>query len=421
MALYNASSNTFVKWTSNPGDSRLLAQDVQHIDERSMLEMMIKAALLVFSTMIATKHLAYLRKQPTGLATYQISASMLVPTFPLADFMISFYRTIKAMKGSEKKIWSSYHNACILDIRASGASGEATVPLHLVPPAQVKPVVLPYDTQWFGRLAMQFVFLLQMLYVMILWAHRALYGRRAFYDDFMVLTAFGGFQAMLLAFGITIMNTTWICPQRYPTAFKTRFAEANVFDLMTLVDPFEVQLAGVIAAFFRFCTVLSLKNTFAVEFYHHWQAECLKNGVSAENDIHIVSLFIKALSYMFNAELHDCNLLGDWDWNSTPKVIVQAFRLNADIAMVSGFILSWCAAILLAFVILVPVCTLFNMPIGISKERLRRAIYWCHNCSGALGYNILILGIWQLTDPSSIAWAWKWKDPWAGRFWTFTT
>ena len=421
MALYNASSNTFVEWTSNPGDARLLDPNTQHIDGRSRPEMMVKAVLLLFIATIATNYLARLRKQPTKLAAYQVSASILVPTFPLADFMISFYRTFKAMRRTEKLIWSSYHNACILDVRASSESGEATVPLHLVPSAQVTPVALPYDTRWFVRLAIQFAFLLQMMYVMVIWGHRATYGRRAFYDDWIALTAFCGFQTMLLALGITIMNTTWTCPQRYPAMFNTRFAEATPFDLMTFVDPFEVQLAGVIAALFRFGTFLSLKNNFAVEYYHQWQADCLKKGIAAENSSQIISKGTKFLSYAFNVELHDCDPQGEWGRNSISQFIIYVVQINAGLAMVSGFILSWYAVILLAVIIFVPVCTLLNVPIGISKERWMRAIYWCHSSSGFVGYNILILGTWQLTNPSSVAWAWKWKDPWAGRYWTFTT
>ena len=421
MALFNASSNTFEEWTSNPGDPRLLAQDVQRIDGRSLPEMIIKAVVFMSTATIAATHLTQLRKQPNSLAFYQVIASMLTPMFPLADFMISCRRTLKAMNATGKMTWGSYHNACILDVRAESENKKDTVPLHLVPLSQVKPVVLPYDVQWLVRLVIQSVFLLQTIHVMLMWAHRAAYGRRAFYDDWMALTALSGFQTMLLSLGITIMNTAWTCPQRYPPIFSSRFAEATLFDLMTFVDPYEVQLASVIATLFRFGTVQSLRNNFAVEFYHLWQVDCLNRGNSAEDSDQITLIGTRILSHMFDVKLYPCDPQRVRTSNNNGSIIGGAFQLYASFAMISSYILSWYAAILLAFIVLVSVCTLLNIPLKISRERWTRAIFHCHCASAYVAYTILTLGIWQLTDPSSVAWAWKWKDPWAGRYWTFTS
>ena len=422
MAFYSVTSNTFANWTSAQDNLWLFAQDTHQGDGRSVLGIVIKTVFLAAATAIASLHLAQLRRQPTLLASYQIIATMLVPTFPLADFIISMYRTLKALRNAEKGNWSSYTICSALDVRASDDDGGETVPLHLVPPAKVTPVVLPYDSKWFVRLAIQLVFLLQTLYTIVLWMRRATFGTRAFFDDYMAFTALCGLTVTLLSLYITIMNTEWTCSKRYPAIFQQRFREAAPIDfLLTLEGPFEFRFASFIAIFFQSAAILSLKTAFAKEYYNKWQKACFEDPSLLRNDPLTLTLS-KAGSLLFNISLRNCDSVSEWTLSSTPELIKQVFQVNANVVIVIGVLHSYYLVIRLAVFVISIACTWVGMPLGLKPQTEARTFRGWSVGYFSLAYCILIMAIWQLTNSdSSVVWSWKWKDPWAGVFWSFGT
>lgn len=103
---------------------------------RSVAEMIVKAIALSAATTIAAGHLTTLRRQPIKLASYQVIATILVPTFPLSDIAISLCRTFKAWKRRDSNSSIRYYLCAALDERAVVGllSGEEdTIPLSLVP------------------------------------------------------------------------------------------------------------------------------------------------------------------------------------------------------------------------------------------------------------------------------------------------
>lgn len=303
MASYNITSNTATNWTSNPENAWLFDQKPHQGNERSVLEIVIKAVSLTATITIATLYLARLRKQPKHLASYQTIMTLVVPTFPLADLIISAYRTLKSSKSAEKRSWNSYTICSALDIRASNEVGGETVPLHLVPSTEVKPVVRSHDAKWFAGLVIQSIFLLQMLYTIILWARRAMLGTRAFVDDFMALEALGGLTVIVSSLLITVMNTEWTCPARYPAIFHQRFQEASPIDFLIAPEIYlEIRMSCFIAAIIQSVAILSLKTTFAREFYHEWQMGCVQNPSTIQSG-QWTSVIIKILSVLFNIQL----------------------------------------------------------------------------------------------------------------------
>ena len=67
-------------------------------DARSVTEMLVTAFLITAGTTIAALHLTSLRRQPRKLASYQVLAPILIPTFPFAELLISIYRTLNTTR-----------------------------------------------------------------------------------------------------------------------------------------------------------------------------------------------------------------------------------------------------------------------------------------------------------------------------------
>lgn len=421
MALYNANSSNFANSTL---DSWLVVPETLQGDGRSVPEIIVKAVLLAIATLVATWNLARLRGQPTPLASYQTIVTFLIPTFPVGDFLISLFRTVKASRSAEKSSWNRYTICSALDVRASGGNREETVPLHLIPLAEVQAVVLPYDTKWFARLAVLLLFLLQMLYTILLWVRRAMFGTRALIDDCMVWMALCGLTVTLLSLSITTINTKWTCAERFPDIFQRRLREARPIDLLVSPGvPLEVIISCFMATMFQSVAVLSLRTAFAKEFFHKWQRSCLEIPNFNPSDLKS-SITLELQSLLYNLQLYDCDYKTDVRPHAykTPWFFQEIIQLNADASIIFQTIDAYLTIFwLVAFVLAVGLSWL-GIQVKVKALRVDGMFTGWTAAYFVFKYFSTILTVWQLINADgSTPWSWKWKDPWAGVSWSFGT
>ena len=85
---------------------------------RSVTEMLFTAFSITAGTTIATLYLTFLRRQPRKLASYHVLASILIPTFPFAELLISIYRTLNTKRQQGLIYPTGYYICAALDQRA---------------------------------------------------------------------------------------------------------------------------------------------------------------------------------------------------------------------------------------------------------------------------------------------------------------
>lgn len=225
-------------------------------DARSVTEMLFTVLLITAGTTIAALHLCSLRRQPRKLASYQVLASVLIPTFPFAELLISIYRTLKTRP--QCLIYPTRYDICAaLDQRAipesdiiqqlkqedvsetnptakEAAKGldEDSVPLHHVPYKNLQSERQPFDAYWFSRLAMLLIFAARASLTVMFWIWRLRQPKaRTFLDDFTVAMAVSGLLIVLVSVAIMLLNTTWRAPGRYAEKFQKVCIEPSIIDL----------------------------------------------------------------------------------------------------------------------------------------------------------------------------------------------
>ena len=146
--------------------------DRSPLQGRSVAEMIVKATALSATTTIAAGHLTTLSRQPIKLASYQVIATILIPTCPMSDIAISMCRTFKDWKRRDCNSTIRYYLSAALDERAVAgllSGGEDTVPLSLVPCQMLDAQRESYDLRWSARLVTLSVFSLQAFLTIWFW------------------------------------------------------------------------------------------------------------------------------------------------------------------------------------------------------------------------------------------------------------
>lgn len=226
-------------------------------DARSVTEMLVTAFLITAGTTIAAFHLTSLRRQPRKLASYQVLASILIPTFPFAELLISIYRTLNTTRQQGLIYPMRYYTCAALDQRAIPESeiipqlkqedvsetnttgietakdlDEDSVPLHHIPYKSLQCEWGLFDAYWFARLAMLLIFCARASLPILFWVRRLQQpNARTFLDDFTVAMALSGLLITLTSITIMVLNTTWRAPGRYAEKFKKVCNEPTTVDL----------------------------------------------------------------------------------------------------------------------------------------------------------------------------------------------
>lgn len=223
---------------------------------RSVTEMLFTALLMTAGTTVAALHLTSLRRQPRKLASYQVLASILIPTFPFAELLISIYRTLRT-RPQFLKLPTRYDICAALDQRAIPESeiiqqlkqddvsetntidikatkdfDEDSVPLHHIPYKNLQCERGPFDVYWFSRLSVLLIFAARASLTVLFWIWRLRQPKaRTFLDDFTVAMALSGLLIVLTSIAIMLLNTTWRAPGRYAEKFKKVCNEPTILDL----------------------------------------------------------------------------------------------------------------------------------------------------------------------------------------------
>ena len=225
-------------------------------DARSVTEMLFTALLITAGTTVAALHLTYLRRQPRKLASYQVLASILIPTFFFAELLISVYRTLKN-RPQFLKFPMRYDICAALDQRAIPESeilqqlkqedvsetntigieatkdfDEDSVPIHHIPYASLQCERGPFDIYWFSRLSVLLIFAAHASLTVLLWIWRLRQPKaRTFLDDYTVAMALSGLLIIFTSIAIMLLNTTWRAPGRYAEKFQKLCNEPTILDL----------------------------------------------------------------------------------------------------------------------------------------------------------------------------------------------
>ncbi|KAL9626220.1 MAG: hypothetical protein Q9164_007920, partial [Protoblastenia rupestris] len=246
-------------------NSSQVIQDTQEIYVRSSTDLVVRTIALTAATAAASACLTVLRRQSAKLAKYQVFAILFIPTFPIAECIISAYRTLKAIKRTKSSTPIRYHLCAALDVRASSTDNdEDTVPLCLIPPAELELTRRPYDRRWLAKFVLELILAWYMIFNILLWARRARKGARCLLDDYMAVTALGGLITTFVSLRIILLNGTWHCPEKYVAKFHKHFVEPSLIDLvieftlrMTLV---ELRLGSIIAIPLQVIAFLTTKE-----------------------------------------------------------------------------------------------------------------------------------------------------------------
>ena len=225
-------------------------------DARSVTEMLFTALLITVGTTIAALHLSSLRRQPRKLVSYQVLASILIPTFPFAELLISIYRTLKSrpqclMYPTRYDICAALDQRAIPEseiiqqlkqedvsetnttgIKSAKDSDEDSVPLHHIPYKNLQCERDPFDAYWLSRLAMLLMFAARAALTVVFWIWRLRQPKaRTFLDDFTIAMAVSGLLIVLTSIAIMLLNTTWRAPGRYAEKFQKVCIEPTIIDL----------------------------------------------------------------------------------------------------------------------------------------------------------------------------------------------
>ena len=223
---------------------------------RSVTELLVTAFLMTAGTTIAARHLTSLRRQPRKLASYQILAAILIPTFPLAELLISIYRTLNTRRQgllypTRYYICAAFDQRAIPEseiiqqlkqgdgpetnttgIKAAKDFDEDSVPLHHIPYNSLQCEWGLFDARWFARLAMLLIFCARASLTILFWIrrlHRP--NARTFLDDFTAAMALSGLLVAFTSMAIMVLNTTWRAPGRCAEKFKKLCNEPTTVDL----------------------------------------------------------------------------------------------------------------------------------------------------------------------------------------------
>lgn len=201
---------------------------------RSVKEISLNAFILYVATIISARCLTNLRRQPRKLASYQIFASLLIPTFPFAEIIISTLRIRRTWRHSDLRASKRYFFCAALDMRAVPVSGdnEDSIPLSMICSTNLRFEYKPYDLNWAVQLVALLVSAFQALLTISRWIRRFRHDTLSILDDIMAVVALGSLLMASIGICITVLNTTWLMDGKYVFKFRQRFIEPSPTDLI---------------------------------------------------------------------------------------------------------------------------------------------------------------------------------------------
>lgn len=221
---------------------------------RSVKEIFLSAFTSYLTTIIAVRCLTNLRRRPSKLASYQICATLLIPTFPLAEIIISTLRTWRAGKRTGLRTSKRYYLCAVLDMRAVPASGdnEDSVPLSMIDPKNLRCEYKSYDAKWAVRVLALLVSASHALLILSLWIRRFWHETLSILDDLAAVVALGNLLIASAGICIAVLNTAWPMDGKYLLKFRERFVEPSPADLVyNFISPslIELKLALILGIF----------------------------------------------------------------------------------------------------------------------------------------------------------------------------
>ena len=399
---------------------------------RSVAEIIVKATALTAASTIAAGHLTTLRRQPIGLASYQVLATILIPGFPIAELAISICRTLKTCGREGLRPGVRYYVSATLDQRAIcilGSDTEESIPLNFVPHHTAEVERGDYDIRWTARLFTLAVFLMQSLLCMWLWTRRVQHRGRNYLDDYTALTAISGLTIALVSISITLLNSTWRTHECYVSKFKNRFIEPSAPDLfdqlMRRTNLLEVQVANILASIFRSCGLLTIKASSLIDSAIYLQEiQCLDWPLRRTR----TKLFSRFPPILCEEEcqipdpvaLIHCDASCHLKTFSCPSGnlyddLIACFGL---LGRIITYVAACYPAILVASALLWLLCQRVRSLKQGSGRVMGRLLESCGKWYLASSFGLLVLTAYDLTDFRDWE-GWMWRDPWAERFWTF--
>ena len=390
-------------------------------DGRTGFSMFLTATTLTLVTAVGAKHLATLRQQPAGVTSYHVLASLVFPTFPIVDLVISVFGTIKKYPPngpSTSRLPWRYLLCRMLDVRAitetqhseksKPRSSAVSIPLHLLPCERVLPKKEAYSLAWLTRLLFAILLQLLSLLTIALWLRRAAQGGRTFLDDSVAANALGTFIITTMSINILILNTSWTCPFEYAAKYEKFGGEPGAMHFLIQMIPdattyIELQTAAYSAMLLQSASFMSFWTTLRIS---------PRSGVED-----LCSLDLRGLGFI-SGTLHGGGTASCHPTRKAPLPFHEhIFGAAYSLGYYFAFLLSLSTPLIVLYYVVqmirgrkLRVSTFDRMWVGKDPIRSSGSYYllfsWC----------LCAMTIWDTID--HVRWEqWMWKDPWAERIW----
>ena len=422
--------------TVTPADG--LSQDV-----RSVNGIVTKAIVVTIATFLVAQHLSRLRRQPRGLALYETWASVLIPTFPLAEVVIGVYRFWQRRRTGHPL---RYCLAVALDQRAlpleetvhkketeeaerleapslrtnvvQAKVKDDSIPLSVVSPQQLETQEQTFELKRYLQLSALLTYSLYAIFIEVLWIRRAQRNSRTFLDDFVAITAFAGQILAVTCIGIMALNTEWRTTPCNIENFRKLRSEPDLTDLLMGLAwrtklP-ELTLSFTIAIIVQSMTLSMLGGDATGTLSISLPCDDSER-YSLANALRSPRTFLALESGEPQGVYQLTRPCYTWKNSQQPDLqgIVEVLADIGYVAAISGSL--WPVCILCSILL-----SMFYRKMGHPEHRVAKLSGKLITSSGSmylyLSYGLISITIWNLTSPKG--WEpWMWKDPWAGRFW----
>lgn len=224
---------------------------ISHNGSRSAFGLLIKAVIAATVNFLLAKHLARLRKQPRRVAAYGIITAIVIPTFPIAELLISSIRALRSRQqhpalGQDPR----FHLGLALDQRSlpdkpilnnaesTGAQenaldgNESSIPLFVLPPSAFTRATEQSNRQRNIHVGLLLFLLMPLSLAALLYLNRlATPSRSTYLDTYILMTIFSGLVLTTMCIGIRALDTTYTTASHYVQKFQHLNLEPDIWDL----------------------------------------------------------------------------------------------------------------------------------------------------------------------------------------------
>lgn len=405
---------------------------------RAVTEIVLHALFVTATTAVAARYLATLRSQPRNVASYHVFATVIIPTFALADLSIAAYRTLKAWQRTGWENTRDYYLCAALDMRAvpvtygdeevkqekdeetpvkvvAKEAAQVSVPLHLIPYQSLEPQRQSYKLKWFTQMAILSLYSCYVLYTDMFWVRRTHHHARTFVDDYVAITSFTGLVVALVSMSILSINTKWQAPERYTTKFQKYCTEPSPVDLFLNIAfrtvLVELEIAFATAIFLLSIVFFTSGSGFTGDIALGASCDKVTPIIIGEDWINRAKT-PTATSHGLKFIPMDPRPCHSWNEGGIGPIVA----LFADLGYDTAFIFALQPPFYLVAYALCYLCPTDSWSQWMGHRFIRKI-----NVSG-IGYAILswslaCIAVWEIASPR--AWEpWMWRDPWSSMSWT---